>query len=156
MFLSVSNNACNQQQWNLLLPLLSIRKLLNETGLQLQALDSHKHIVQGFNSILSPWYSSSCSESLLIRLLAEPESINTSLLIPPIFTEITGSVEFDIAHVCSSIVKANVPSSPDCLQWSSTWLAFPCLSWHCWLPPRCWVVPCFPDVRFLPPLQQLA
>lgn len=62
------------------------------------------------------------NSSRLIRLLAEPESINTSFLIPPIFTVTTGSLAFDRAHVWPSTVKANELSSLDCVT-SSTRLA---------------------------------
>ena len=57
------------------------------------------------NRMFNPWLCRFFNSSWLIRLLAEPESTNTSFLIPPIFTVTTGSLAFDRAHVCSSIVK---------------------------------------------------
>ena len=63
--------------------------------------------------IFSPWCWSSCRVSTLVTLSAKPESINTSLLTPP---EITGLAEVDKSHVWSSIVIANVSSSPDCSE----------------------------------------
>lgn len=45
-------------------------------------------------------------------VLAEPESINISLLTPPMAKEITGLAEVDKANVWSFIVRANVSSSP--------------------------------------------
>lgn len=85
---------------------------------------SEQLFLPGRNSILSPWCLSSCTVCTLITLQGEPESINnTSLLTSPMLTEITGSAEVDKAYVCSPIVRANVSSSPDCLNGPSTKLA---------------------------------
>lgn len=42
---------------------------------------------------------------MLIRLLAESESINMSLMTPSMLTEITGSADVDRAHICSSLIR---------------------------------------------------
>jgi len=51
-----------------------------------------------------------------LRLLVEPELINTSLLNPAMLTEITGLSEIDKTQFCFCIVKVNVLSSPECSE----------------------------------------
>lgn len=69
-----------------------------------------KQLLQDCNSIFSP--DVEVPLCALITLLAEPESINISLLTPPMAKEITGLAKVDKAHVWSSIARANVSSSP--------------------------------------------